>query len=79
MTTNISCKRDFASLRLYINGLLHLEIPMNGHNGLQSWIEGSNKYMYFIQLYRKEGQAIRLEYDDKEIWESVLKLIDENL
>lgn len=75
----IHAERDFHSLRIYVNELLHLELPMKNHNGLQSWLEGSKKHMYFIQLYRKQGESIILEYDDRSIWEEVLKLIEANI
>ena len=71
--------RDFQSLKIYVNDLLHVEVPMKNHNGLQSWIEGSNKHTYFIQFYRKQGESIILEYDDREIWADILRLIDANI
>lgn len=77
--SKVSAIRDFKSLKIYIDGLLHLELPMNNHCGVQSWLEGSNKQMYFIEFYRKEGNSILLEYDDKDIWCEILKLIDYNI
>ena len=79
MANKIKIKRDFQNLRIYINGILHLEIRMNNHDGVQSWYEGSKKKMYFIEFYRKEGGPILMGYDEFEIWETILKLIDENI
>ena len=79
MANDIEIKRDFQSLKIYINGLLHLEIRMNNHDGVQSWYEGSKKKMYFIEFYRKEGNPILLAYDEYENWKTILKLIDDNI
>ena len=73
-------KRDYLSFKIYINELLHLEIRMNNHDGVQAWYEGSgiNK-MYYIEFYRQIGEPITLEYDYVENWKAILKLIDENI
>lgn len=71
--------RDFQSFKIYINDLLHLELRMDNHDGVQSWLEGSSKHMYIIEFYRKEGDPIQMEYDDYDIWASILKEIDKNI
>lgn len=75
----IEATRDYYSLRIFINDILHLEVRMENYDGCQSWYEGSKKKMYFIEIYKKEGQSIVLGYDDFENWKSVLKLIDNNV
>lgn len=75
----ITIKKDFRSLRIYINGLLHLDILMESYLGLQSWLEGTNNYIYFIEFYLKGEDAIICEYDDKDIWKEILTLIDKNI
>jgi hypothetical protein len=52
---------------------------MDNHDGVQSWLEGSSKHMYIIEFYRKEGDPIQMEYDDYDIWASILKEIDKNI
>lgn len=79
MANKIECTRDYYSLRIYINDILHVEIRMENHDGVQSWYEGSRKRMYFIEFYRKEGDPILLGYDEVENWKAVLKLIDANI
>lgn len=71
--------RDQFTFKIYINDLLHLEIRMANHDGMQSWLEGSKTQMYFIEFYRKEGKSILLEYEDIENWKTILKIIDEKM
>ncbi len=75
----IEVVRDGLSLKIYINKLLHLELRMNNHDGIQAWLEGSSKHMYFIEFYREEGDPVLLEYDEVDIWETILKLLDKNI
>lgn len=75
----ILVKRDHQALKIYINDLMHLQILMSNHDGLQSWYEGSIKRMYFIEFYRKEGEPIQITYDEFSTWEEVLKQIDINI
>jgi hypothetical protein len=75
----ITAKRDFKCFRLYINDSLHLDLLMDTYNGMQSWLEGSGRYNYVIEYYRKNDELILCEYDDKQIWLDILKLIDQNI
>lgn len=75
----ITCKRNFYSLKIYFDDVLHLEVRMDNHDGLSSWFEDSGKQMYCIELYRKLGSPILLEYDEKYKWTNILKVIDENI
>lgn len=76
----VSVKKDYQSLKIYIEGLLHLELRMDNHDGIQSWLEGSCKSkIYKIEFYRKESDPIVTEYDDIKIWKDILVLIDENI
>lgn len=79
MPNKIIATRDYFSLRIYINDLLHFEVQMENHDGVQSWYEGTKKRMYYIEFYRKQGEPIMLAYDDVKNWEIILKLIDENI
>lgn len=75
----IKADRDHLSLRVYINDLLHFEVRMSNHDGIQSWVEGSKGRIYFIEFYRKEGRPITLCYDKRETWEKIINLIDKNI
>lgn len=79
MTPKIEIKRDYQAFRIYINDLLHLQIIMSNHDGVQTWYEGTQKRMYFIEFYRKEGQPIQLTYDEVGTWKEIIKLIDSNI
>lgn len=71
--------RDQFTFKIYINDLLHLELRMTNHDGIQSWLEGSKTQMYFIKFYRKTGSPILLEYENIEHWKTILKIIDEQM
>ena len=75
----ITAYRDWQCLRLYINDLLHLELRMENHDGMQSWYEGSFNSTYCIEFYRKEGNPILLQYDEKETWKTILQILNEKI
>lgn len=75
----VKCKKDFRSFRLYIDDVLYLEMRMENHDSIQSWIDDSNGKRYIIEFTRKEGNPILLELDNIEKWKLILKLIDENI
>lgn len=75
----ITAKRDLRALRLFINDLLHLEIILDSYVGMQSWQEGTRKCVYKIEFYLNNGIEILCAYEDRAVWEQVLKLLEENL
>ena len=75
----VTAKRDLRALRVYVNGLLHLEVIMKGYSGLQSWQGGTSRCVYGIELYRERGKSIVCEYEDRELWEKVLRALEEGL
>ncbi len=75
----ITCKRDGKDLKIYINGLLHLQIMMDNHVGIQSWYEGTNHKHYKIEFYQKEGESFYSAYQIRETWEEILRLVDKNI
>jgi len=79
MKNKIKIFKDHRSLRIYIDEILHVEILIGNYNGLQSWLEGSKKKMFFIEFYFKQGNSIILEYDEFDMWKTILRLIDENI
>lgn len=79
MKNHVTSKKDFRSFRIYIDDYLHIELLMENYDGMQSWLEGSSRYNYFIKFYKKIGEPMICEYDDKDIWLQILKEIDNNL
>jgi hypothetical protein len=64
-------------LRIYIDGILHVHLLSDRYVGMQAWIERDGKYC--IELTVSEGKNILMEYENKETWAAILKLLDENL
>ena len=73
VTSKLDLLDDF---RVYIDDILHLKFRYNLTIGLQSWVE--NYRMYVVEIYFKDSEKIRLEYDNRPLWELILKEIDKN-
>lgn len=73
----VEAKSDSEDIRIYINGLLHWRIPRDKNIKLQSWIEGHTK-SYIIEIWAAE-HSDWVAYDNKPMWEKVLKLLDEHI
>lgn len=73
----IEAKSDSEDIRIYIKGILHLRFPRDKNTKIQSWIEGHSK-KYIIDIWSKKHSVI-IEYDNRTLWEKVLKLLDEHL
>ena len=71
----INHKRKYEQLKIYINGLIHLNIKLLDLLGFQTWIHGEKEY--FVEYYYKDGSKITTAYGEKDIWEKVLKIIEE--
>lgn len=76
---NVILKKTLKNFKIYIEGLLHVNIPIEEYSGMQSWLEGDNVYTHYIEFYLKNGQRILCEYEDRKLWEEILKQIDEQL
>lgn len=70
----ITHKRHYEQIKIYINGVLHLQFKLLDFVGLQSWIHGEREY--FIEYYFSGGSKITTAYSDKEKWKLVLEEID---
>ena len=79
MKDQITCFRDNYNLRIYINNVLHLQIMMKNYDGLQSWLEGTKKFTFYIEIYKKDQPSVLCEYDERERWETILNLLDQNI
>ncbi len=73
----VEAKSDSEDVRIYINGLLHIRFPRDKNVTLHSWIEGHSK-RYVIDIFSK-GHTERVSYDNRIIWEKVLRLIDKHI
>lgn len=68
---------DQYSLRIYINYLLHLNLDMADCKGFQSWID--NTGFYCIEYYGYKANPILTEYEDRGLWEEILKKLDDKI
>jgi len=75
----ITAKRDLRALRIFINDLLHLEVIMEGYSGLHAWQEGTSRCVYKIEFHRERGKNVVCEYEDRSVWEQVLRAVEKNL
>jgi hypothetical protein len=74
---SITLTHTIKDLRIYIDGILHVHLLSDKYVGLQSWIDGGAKYC--IELTVSEGKNIKMEYENKQTWVAILKLLDENM
>lgn len=64
------------SVRIYINGSLHIMFKQDELISIQSWVESTNLFFIEIQL---KGATMKCEYDSAERWTKILNLLDETL
>lgn len=77
MKSNISLRIINGVIRIYINELLHLSLRQDNLLGIQSYVFGYSQNDYRIEFYLKETTII-VEYDTKDKWEQILRLIEQN-
>jgi len=75
MKNKIVIESDFGRIRIKINGIIHLSLKQSPDIQIQSWLYPSRSY-YAIQYY-SAGSNILCEYEDKGIWEQILKKLEE--
>jgi len=73
----VHCKSDSEDIRVYVNNILHIRIPRDKKIKIQSWIEGHSK-TFVIEIWCS-GHSDYVAYDNKPMWEKVLKVLDENI
>ena len=61
-------------VKIFFNGKLHLCFLQNKLTGLQSYKMTHNWYCVDLHV---NGVIIRLEYFEKQLWEAMLKKLDE--
>jgi hypothetical protein len=68
-------KVEHRLVKIYINGIVHLLLKKEALLGFQSWIVGDGlRYCIEFQL---RGGAVLADYDSRELWTEILKLLDE--
>lgn len=70
----VQVARDFDSVRVKLNGLMHLHLPLSSYRGLQSW-KGRSSY-FAIEYTLGGGHTILCEYDQRETFEAILRGLD---
>ena len=75
MLTKIAIESDFGRVRIRIDGIVHLSLKQSSDIQIQSWLNPHRSY-YAIEYY-SAGQSILCEYGKKEIWEEILKKLEE--
>lgn len=67
-------------LKIYINGILHLAINRQKLDNIQTWKNDTNdQSVYYLELFYKNGTRVMAEYNNIEKFQSIIKLIDDNL
>lgn len=82
---NITVQRGLNSITIFVGGTPHLRFAVETYIGFQSWLwtepRGSFERLlsattyYEIEIYFSNAPAIRLGYDDRSMWETILKLL----
>lgn len=75
----VTALRKYQSLRVYIDDTLHVDFLMDNYTGMQSWKEGTKRFIYKIEIYFKRGAPMLLGYDAESLWKEVLTTLDSNL
>ncbi|HRP30467.1 MAG TPA: hypothetical protein PKV73_01180 [Agriterribacter sp.] len=73
---NVELKINFYTIKLFIDGYIHLFIWRKDFVGFQSWSDGNDKCT--IEFYTKTNK-ITLEQDTKEKWLTILKELNNKL
>lgn len=70
----VTTKRSYEQLKVYINNSLHLNIKLKDLIGFQSWIHGDKEY--YIEYTFVGSVVITTAYGEKEKWQKVLEILD---
>lgn len=60
-------------VNIFLNDLIHLGFIRSDFHSFQTWKEGHNDYR--IEYYFIKGKPVLTQYDNKELWEAILKEI----
>jgi len=73
----VTCTADIVALSIYIRGILHLRLPRDPLTKVQAWIDSAAK-TWVIEIWCA-GHKDQMVYDNPELWESILEVLDKNL
>lgn len=65
----------YSCYALRIDGLLHLHLDKADYGALQSWVEAGGRN-HCVEITLQSGAAVLLEYDNRPLWEEVLRAFD---
>lgn len=66
----------FSRIRIRIDGIIHLSLPQSENISVQSWLNPQRSY-YAIE-YSLSETTVLCEYDNRELWSTILKKLEEN-
>ena len=69
----VELKLSNNQLRIYIDGLIHVNIRLDELVGIQSWEQGG---LCYIEFYLKTT-FIKCEYNKPELWKEILKVLED--
>ena len=69
----VTVEHNYRVIKVYINDLLHITIYRKRLSGMQAWVDKG--FRYVIEFTLSDG-SLKIEYDNKELWEEVLTKID---
>jgi hypothetical protein len=72
---SIEFKQDFESIRIYINGLIHLFLLKKTFMGFTAYLQNGCYYIEFCTT----GKRILLIHENRETWAVILKTLNDNL
>ncbi len=72
----ITCQINANSLRIYVNGLLHVAVKRSSLVGVQSWKERDGEW--WIEYRFTSQQSLKSMYDTEDKWKQILALLNED-
>ncbi len=77
MQKKIELKKDYTKISIYIEGILHVNFDLDNYVAMQSYL--TTDKIYHIEICFQQGRSLLLGYSDRNLWISILKLIDANI
>lgn len=74
---NITCESEPDTLCILIDDILHIFINKRELVGINSWRHNNTDYK--IEICFKNADPMLVEYDNREKWGQVLKLLNDNV
>jgi len=71
----ITSKFSAASIKIYVNDILHIEVMRSKFVGLSSWQYETEGGLYYIEIV-SDGGAVTVDYDKRDMWISILAELD---